>query len=101
MASMATFSPIWGSGTTASVTATSGNSLRGFGSKSVCLTNLGSSVAYVRTGVGSGVAATTADYPILPLSQVTITKPQDDDYVAYVCAATQSTSLHVMFGEGM
>jgi hypothetical protein len=101
MASMATFSPIWGSGATVSVTATSGNSLRGFGSKSVCLTNLGDKTAYVRTGRHSGVAATTADYPVLPGSQVTITKPQDDDYVAYICAATETTSLHVMFGEGL
>lgn len=100
MASMAAFSPIWGQGITASVTATSGNSLKGFNSKSLCLTNIGDKVAYVRTGVGSSVAATTADFPVLPSQQVTITKPNDDDYVAYICAATESTSLHIMPGEG-
>jgi hypothetical protein len=100
MTVMATFNPAWGSGTTASVTATSGNVLRGLGSKSLCLTNLGNSTAYVRTGVGSTLTATTADYPILPLAQVTITKGMDDNYVAYICAATQSTSLHIMSGEG-
>ena len=95
-----TFNPAWGSGTTASVTATSGNSLRGLGSKSLCLTNLGDKVAYIRTGVGSGLTATAADYPVLPGSQVTITKGMDDNYVAYVCAATETTSLHIMSGEG-
>jgi hypothetical protein len=100
MTVMATFNPAWGSGTTASVTASSGNVLRGLGSKTLCLTNLGTDVAYVRTGVGSGTTATTADYPVLPLAQVTITKGMDDDYVAYICAATQSTSLHIMSGEG-
>ena len=100
MTVMATFNPAWGSGTTASVTASSGNSLRGLGSKSLCLTNLGTDVAYVRTGVGSGTTATTADYPVLPGSQVSITKGMDDNYVAYICAATESTSLHIMAGEG-
>jgi hypothetical protein len=100
MTVMATFNPAWGSGTTASVTATSGNVLRGLGSKSLCLTNLGTDVAYVRTGVGSSLTATTADYPVLPGSQVSITKGMDDNYVAYICAATESTSLHIMAGEG-
>ena len=101
MASLATFTPIWGQGITASVTSTSGNSLKGFNSKSLCLTNLGTDVAYVRTGVGSGTTATTADYPILGGAQVTIGKPNDHDYVAYVCAAAEATSLHIMPGEGM
>ena len=100
MASMQAFSPIWGSGVTASVTATTGNQAKGYNSKTLCLTNLGDKVAYVRTGVGSGITATIADFPVLAGQQVTITKPNDDDYVAYVCAATESTSLHIMPGEG-
>jgi hypothetical protein len=31
---------------------------------------------------------------------VSITKGMDDNYVAYVCAAAESTSLHIMAGEG-
>ena len=101
MASLATFSPIWGSGFTASVTATSGNTEKGYNSRSICLTNFGSNTAYVRTGVGSGTTATTADYPVLPQAQVTISKPNDHDYVAYVCDTGETASLHVIPGEGM
>ena len=55
-----TFAPAYGRGVTASVTATSAASELGKGSKTLCLTNTGDKVAYVRIGE-SGLTATTAD----------------------------------------
>ena len=94
-----TFAPAYGRGVTASVTSTSGSSEVGKGSKTICLTNAGDKVAYVRIGV-SGLTATTADYAVLGGSQITISKFMDDTHVAYVCGGSDSTSLHIIPGEG-
>ena len=55
-------------------------------------------MVYVRVSKGT-VAATTADYPVMPLAQVTITKDQDMDTVNAITASSTS-SLHVIAGEG-
>ena len=98
MAVVQTFNPAYTQGTTISVTTSSSPVLRGFGSASLCLTNLGDEVVYVRVSKGT-VAATTADYPVMPLGQVTITKDQDMDTVSAI-TASGTTSLHVIAGEG-
>ena len=98
MAVVQTFNPAYGGGTTISVTSTSSAVLRGYGSASLCLTNLGNQPVYVRVSKGT-VAATTADYPVMPLAQVTITKDVDMDTVNAITAASTS-SLHVIPGEG-
>ena len=95
-----TFGPKYGSGQTLSVTATSQSVTFGANNWAVTLTNLGSSVAYVRIGNGT-IAATTADYPVLPLTQVSLSKNYDDDKLAVICAAAQTTSLHIIQGEGI
>jgi hypothetical protein len=94
-----TFAPHYGSGQTVTPSTSSGSVALGFGDKTIVLTNLSSSVvAYVRTGV-SGLAATTADYPVPASAQVSISKPQDDTHIAYI-TSSGSGSLHIMSGEG-
>lgn len=65
--------------------------------KQIAVTNLGSNIAYVRTGTGT-IAATTADMPILPGTQVTLTKGDNQETFSYISAA--GTTLHVIPGEG-
>lgn len=98
MTVLATFNPAYGSGQIVSPDTSSASVYVGPGQKSLCLTSLGTVTCYVRVGV-SGVAATTADYPIPPGAQVTITKDQDRDYVAHI-APDGGGSLHIMTGEG-
>lgn len=93
-----TFNPAYTQGQTLSVTTTSAPLTIGRGSMSLCLTNLGNQPVYVRVSTGT-VAATTADYPVMPLAQVTITKSQDMDTVSAITASSTS-SLHVIAGEG-
>lgn len=95
-----TFAPAYGQGVVvASVTTTSAASAVGAGSKSLTITNTGSTNAvYLRTGL-SGAVATTADYCLMPSAQVSISKPQDHTHIAYITAASTS-SLHVIPGEG-
>ena len=94
-----TFAPAYGRGATASVSSTSASTELGFKSKTICLTNTGEKVCYVRIGI-SGITATAADYAVLGGSQVTISKFQDDTHIAYVCAGSDSTTSHMIQGEG-
>ena len=66
-------------------------------SQTLCLTNLGANVCYIRM---SDVAApaTTADYPIPGGAQVTITKPREYGLLTHISAA--GTTLHIIPGEG-
>lgn len=99
MAIQASFGPSYGTGVTVSPTATSASSTLGLGSKSLVITNLSTTVAtYVRVGIGS-TTATAADYVVLPSSQVSISKDQDANTVAYI-TASGTGSLHIMAGEG-
>jgi hypothetical protein len=93
-----TFNPAYTQGQTISVTTTSAPITIGRGSMSLCLTNLGNQPVFVRVSTGT-VAATAADYPVMPLAQVTITKSQDMDTVSAITASSTS-SLHVIAGEG-
>jgi hypothetical protein len=93
-----TFNPAYTQGQTISVTSTSAPITIGRGSKSLCLSNLGNQPVFVRVSTGT-VAATTADYPVMPLAQVTITKDQDMDTVSAITSSSTS-SLHVLPGEG-
>jgi hypothetical protein len=94
-----TFAPAYGSAILiASVTTTSAATAVGLGSKSLVVTNTGAANIYLRTGL-STVTTTSADYILLPLSQVSISKPQDHTHIAYATDALTS-SLHVIPGEG-
>jgi hypothetical protein len=99
MAVQAAFNPSYGTGITVSPGVTSSSSTVGFGSKALVITNLSSAVvSYVRVSVGSSTA-TTADYPVLPNSQIVLSKAGDSDTVAYI-APSGGGSLHIMGGEG-
>lgn len=98
MALIETFQPAYTQGALVSPGAASAASTIGRGSKSLVLTNVGSVLVYVRVGV-SGISATTADYPVLPSTQVSIAKAQDFDTVAYI-APLGGGSLHIIPGEG-
>ena len=94
-----TFAPAYGSAVlVASVTTTSAASAVGFGSKSLVVTNTGAANIYLRTGLSTAVT-TSADYILLPLSQVSISKPMDHTHIAYATDALTS-SLHIIPGEG-
>ena len=94
-----TFAPAYGSAIlVASVTNSSAASAVGLGSKSLVVTNTGAANIYLRTGL-SGAVATAADYILLPLSQVSISKPQDHTHIAYL-TDTGTSSLHIIPGEG-
>lgn len=99
MAIQASFEPNFGSGITVAPGAVSGSSTIGRGSKAIVVTNLSNSVvSYVRIGP-SGITATSADYPLLPLTQISLSKAMDHDTVAYV-TASGAGSLHIIPGEG-
>jgi hypothetical protein len=94
------FQPSYGSGVTVAPTGTSASSTLGFGSQSVVVTNLSSTVvAYVRIGTGTQTA-TAADYPVLPFTQVSLSKGRTDNTVAYV-TASGTGSLHIIAGRGL
>jgi hypothetical protein len=48
----------------------------------------------------SGTPATTAGYPVLPNSQITIGKDQDDDTVSFISPGGAG-SLHIIQGIGL
>ncbi len=93
------FNPAWGQGQTATAGAASARFTMGEKLNTLCLTNFGTDVVYIRSGL-SAVAATTADYPLLGGSQVTISKFQDDTHVAYIAPAG-SPSIHIIPGQGL
>lgn len=95
------FNPVYGAGQTLSVTATSQVVVFGGRSRAFCVTNLGSTTAYVRVGDAAGLTATTADYPVLAGAQVSLSKSAASDRLAAVCGAADTTTLHVIPGEGI
>jgi len=101
MAVMQSFAPGYGSGVVVTAGAASAAAaLLGATSTALCLTNTGTDVAYVRTGLGTaGLTATTADYPVLGGQQVVITVNSDHTAFAYI-APSGAPVLQVMRGEG-
>ena len=96
------FQPAWESGQVISVTTTTANVEIAVPSNNeqLALTNTGSTICYVNIGATAALsAATTAGYPILPTSQILLTKKLDDKFVSAITAAS-TTSLHVMPGDG-
>jgi hypothetical protein len=89
--------PSYTQGQTVTPAAAAASITIGKGSKSLCLTNTGSNVCYVRVGP-SGIEATTADYPVIAGIQTVISKDQDHDTLSYISAS--GTTLHAIPGEG-
>lgn len=94
------FQPSYGSGTTVAPSGTSAYSTLGLGMTNIVITNLSSNVtSYVRIGAGTQTA-TTADYPVLPNTQVTLSKGRADNVVAYITGGSVG-SLHIIAGRGL
>ena len=94
------FQPSYGNGITVAPTGTSASSTLGVGSQSVVVTNLSSTVtAYVRIGTGAQTA-TAADYPVLPSTQISLSKDRTDNTVAYITDGSTG-SLHIIAGRGL
>lgn len=94
------FQPNYGSGVTVAPSGTSASSTLGLGSENVVLTNLSSSVTvFVRIGEGAQTA-TTNDYPVLPGTQVSLSKARYENTVAYITGGSAG-SLHIIAGRGL
>lgn len=94
------FQPSYGSGTTVAPSGTTAFSTLGLGATSIVITNLSAGViSYVRIGAGTQTA-TTADYPVLPNTQVTLSKARTDNVVAYITGGSTG-SLHIIAGRGL
>lgn len=97
MTMRAPFNPQAGANLVVSPGAASGSSSINPKSKSVRLVNTGANICYVRVGV-SPQTASTADTPVLPNSDLVISKADGHDTIAYISAA--GTSLNIQSGEG-
>ena len=93
-----TFNPAFGAGVTISATTTSSATLVGGNARQIVVTNLGSAVIYIDTGM-AGIVATAADYPVLPGTQVSLSKNLDHTHVG-VLASSGTQSVHVIPGLG-
>jgi hypothetical protein len=99
MAVQASFEPNYTRGITVAPGTASASSVIGFGSKALVFTNLSPTViSYIRVG-NAGITASTADYPLLPNSQISVSKCQDDTHVAYI-TSSGTGSIHIIPGEG-
>lgn len=108
MTILASFQPSYGKGITETATTTSASytidgaaTTYGGGNKSVVVTNQGgTNGVYVRLGNSAAtVTATDADYYIPPNAQVTLTKAETDNTIAFLAAAA-TTAVHAIPGEG-
>ena len=97
MSVLAPFNPAYTQGQTVDAAAVAASVAVLASAKQLTITNLGDNVAYVRAGIDT-IAATTADMPILPGTQVSLTKGENQETVSYISAA--GTSLHIIPGEG-
>lgn len=106
MSVLQAFNPAYGSGITESATTSSlpytidaKTKQFGGGNKSAVITNQGDTNGlYFRIGTGT-VVATDADYYVPPGAQVCVTKAETDDKIALL-AASSTTAVHVIVGEG-
>ena len=95
------FQPAYALGVTVTPNTSSQSSTLGLTSESLVFTNLGATTVYIRVGTAtSGTPATTAGYPVLPNSQITIGKDQDDDTVSFISPGGAG-SLHIIQGIGL
>lgn len=93
------FNPSYGSGQTKTATGTSAQYSIIAGTRSICVTNTGTTnPVYVRLGQGT-VTATAADYIVMPSSQVSLGKFEDDNVIALISPA--GTTVNFICGAGL
>ena len=94
------FEPNYGSGVTVAPSGTSGSTTLGSNLENIVLTNLSPSVTvFVRVGKGAQTA-TTNDYPVLPNTQISLSKARYENTVAYITGGSTG-SLHIIAGKGL
>ncbi len=101
MAVMQPFNPRWGSNKLLTANSSSQEQSIGGFCKSIHIENTGTTnPVYIRTGSSRNgtITATTADFRVSPGKIEVLTKPEDDDIIAYISAA--GTTLEVIEGEG-
>ena len=96
-----TFAPSYGNGISITGAATTANAeIDSNRTRSaLTVTNTGSDLVYVRTG-DSTVVATSADYPVLGGTQVSLSKFEDHSHIA-VIAPSGSPVVKAMSGLGI
>ena len=101
MSAMQPFNPRWGSNQQVSPAAGSASITVSGQTKQIHVENTGTTNAmWIRTGNSANgtVTATTADFRVSPGTVEVITKPQDDDRLAYISAS--GTTAEIIEGEG-
>ena len=96
---LTTFKPGYGTGSLNAVTDASSSVSIPENARSLVLSNLGSSTVWVRVTDGASTA-TTSDYPALASQQVSIAKGRPQGTLSMVCNTGDSSTLHVIVGEG-
>lgn len=74
-----------------SVTSTTGNVAIATAQPQLLLTNIGSTICYIKTGTDSTVEAAVTDMPVLANSAIVITRPAQHDYIAAITASSTTT----------
>lgn len=94
------FCPAYGTGSVVAPGVVSASSTLTTADEGVVITNLSTTVlTYVRVGEGAQTAS-TADYPVLPGTQVSLSKGKSERTVAYIAPAGGG-SIHIMSGRGL
>jgi hypothetical protein len=94
------FCPAYGTGVVVSPGVASASSTLTTADEGVVITNLSTTVlTYVRVGEGSQTA-TTADFPLPPSAQVSLSKGKTERTVAYIAPAGGG-SIHIISGRGL
>lgn len=91
------FTPSFNNGVTVSPGVSSAATTIGKGNTTLCLTNTGSNICYIKVADSSAVA-TAADFPVLGGTQKYISISSNHVSVAYISAA--GTTLNIMPGVG-
>jgi len=96
------FEPNYTRGVIVATNGTSQSITLGLTSETIVFTNLGNVIVYVAVGsaFGNNIVASTSCYPIVPNSQVSIGKNQDEDTVAFM-SPDGDGSLHIIQGIGI
>lgn len=66
----------------------------------VVVTNSGPSAVFVRSGTGVQVAVPHGDLPVLPHTQLLLTKGVGADFVSAVCGAGEAAEVYITVGTG-
>lgn len=95
---MQAFTPQSPTLTVAATETSSSQAFAGTGDQ-VVIQNAGPNTAFVKFGA-SGVASTTAEFPVFSGSSVQLSRAPTQTHVAVICAATQTATVYITNGAG-